>query len=168
MALDVVVQGLLRVELFAGLRPLQITELARRAYRIVYKPGDVIIADGAIGDAAILIIKGEVARIAGPHGDVEERVPEGALLGEMAMLIETMHTSTVVARTMTRAVRITRDQLHEIIAGDTGFADHLSAKLSRRLTATAQTLKAIDITFSRFDPIVMPSPYIPQLNVLAH
>ena len=53
MAIDVVVQSLMRVELFAGLMPLQLAELARCSDRIVYKRGDAIITEGAVGDAAV-------------------------------------------------------------------------------------------------------------------
>jgi len=37
---------MLELEIFQGLEPLQITEIARRAYRVVYKPGDIIPAGG--------------------------------------------------------------------------------------------------------------------------
>ena len=43
MAIDTLVKPLLRVALFQGLKPLQITEIARLADRIVYRPGEVII-----------------------------------------------------------------------------------------------------------------------------
>jgi hypothetical protein len=67
MAIHALVQPLLGVELFNGLKPLQITEILRRADRIVYKPGDVIIKTDDAGDAAVLIIAGDAVRIAGPH-----------------------------------------------------------------------------------------------------
>ena len=152
MALDIVVQSLLRVELFAGLKPLQVAELARRSDRIVYKPGDMIITEGAAGDAAVLIIKGDAIRISGPSMMVpSEPVADGSLLGEMAMLIETTHTSTVVARAMTRAIRITRDAVLDQIAGDRTLADHLSHKLARRLDAMSRQLREIDETFALMD-----------------
>ena len=42
MAIDRLVAPLLRVPLFAGLRPLQITEIARHAERMKFRRGDVI------------------------------------------------------------------------------------------------------------------------------
>jgi CRP/FNR family transcriptional regulator, cyclic AMP receptor protein len=152
VAIDIVVQSLLRVELFAGLKPLQVAELARRSDRIVYKPGDMIITEGAAGDAAVLIIKGDAARISGPSMmELAEPIPDGSLLGEMAMLIETTHSSTVIARAMTRAIRITRDGVLEQIASDNSLADHLSQKLARRLDAMSRQLRAIDETFALLD-----------------
>ena len=152
MALDIVVQSLLRVELFAGLKPLQLAELARRSDRIVYKPGDSIITEGAIGDAAVLIVAGEAVRISGPAlSKPAEPVAEGSLVGEMAMLIETEHSSTVVARTPTRAIRLTRAAVLEQIAADPSIADHLSRKLARRLHDVAGHLRQIDETLARLD-----------------
>ena len=104
MAIDALVKPLLRVALFHGLKPLQITEIARLADRIVYPPGAEIIREAEPGDAAILIIAGEALRVRGPELKTPaETVPEGAMIGEMAMLVETEHTSTVVARTAVRA-----------------------------------------------------------------
>ena len=98
MAIDALVLPLLKVPLFQGLKPLQLTEIARRADRIVYKPGDVIVTAQAESDAAVLVISGEAVRTVGPGlaGDSED-IPPGALISEMTMLIETECTSTVVA-----------------------------------------------------------------------
>jgi CRP/FNR family transcriptional regulator, cyclic AMP receptor protein len=152
MALDVVVQSLLGVELFAGLRPLQLAELARRSDRIVYKPGDTIICEGAIGDAAVLIVQGDALRVSGPAlmGDAEP-VLNGSLVGEMAMLIEAEHSSTVVARGMTRAIRLTRAAMLEQIAADPRLADHLSRKLAARLNGMADQLRELDDTLAALD-----------------
>ncbi len=146
MAIDALVRPLLGVELFQGLRPLQITEIARRADRIVYKPGDVILKQDAQGDAAVLLVSGEAIRLAGPF-DIDpndEALPVGSLLGEMAMLIETEHSSTIIARTAVRALRITRIALLEQMSDDQSLADHLVQRIASRLTAIAVTLRNID------------------------
>lgn len=158
MALDIVVQSLLGVELFAGLRPLQVAELARRSDRIVYKPGDHIITEGAIGDAAVLIVKGDAIRISGPSMvEPLDAVADGSLVGEMAMLIETGHTSTIVARGMTRAIRLTRDGVLAQIEADPSLADHLSQKLAKRLDAMSRQLREIDDAFAQFDAPFLPA-----------
>ncbi len=152
MAIDMVVQSLLRVDLFRGLKPLQLAELARRSDRIVYKAGDAIISEGAAGDAAVLIVSGDAVRTSGPlHTADVEPVPDGSLLGEMAMLIETDYTSTVIARSMTRAVRITRQAVLTQITADASLADHLSQKLVSRLHAVSLQLQEIDDAFARTD-----------------
>ncbi len=150
MAIDAFVQPLLRVELFQGLKPLQITEIARRADRIVFRPGDVIVAEDTTGDAAILIVQGEAARVSGPgcRSEVEPVAP-GSLVGEMAMLVDTVHSSTVVARSAVRALRISRAELHEQMAADPDLAEHFVSRITGRLGRLAAELRAIDSVLDR-------------------
>ncbi len=90
-------------------------------------------------------VSGEAVRVSGPTGfGRAENVPTGSLLAEMGMLIETQHTSTVVARTPIRALRITRAEMIEQMAEDPDLADHLVQRIASRLTALAQELRAID------------------------
>ncbi|MGQ0672860.1 MAG: cyclic nucleotide-binding domain-containing protein [Hyphomicrobium sp.] len=149
MATDALVKPLLRVALFVGLKPLQITEIVRRADRFLYRPGEVIIRESEVGDAAVLIVGGEAVRVRGPGlGVPAERIPEDALVGEMAMLIETEHTSTVVARTAVKALRITRRALHAQMADDPALAHHFVDRIRLRLEALAGELRAIDGTLA--------------------
>lgn len=134
MALDALVRPLLDIALFHGLKPLQLTEIVRRAERTVYQPGQVLIEENAEADAAIVIVAGDCMRVSGP--DMQSRaelVPTGSLLAELAMLIETQHTSTVVARTQVRALRLPRAEMHEIMASDPDTADHFVNKIAGRL-----------------------------------
>lgn len=146
MALDIVVQTMRKVELFGRLSPLQLTELIRRSDRIVYQPGDIIMREGDEADAAVLIIKGDVVRTAGPWlSTPAEPVPVGSLLAEMAMLVPTQHSSTVVAQSSVRAIRLTRVGVLEQVKADPKLADQLSVTLSARLKAVAAQLREIDV-----------------------
>lgn len=145
MALDALVLPLLNVPLFQGLKPLQLTEIARRADRIVYRPGDVIVSANAEPDAAVLVVSGEAVRTEGPGlGDGAEPVPTGALISEMTMLIETACASTIVARTPVRALRITRSAMLAQMNDDPTLADHFIGKISGRLSSFVSGLKEID------------------------
>ncbi len=131
----------LRIEVFQGLSPAIIAEIARRAERVVYRPGQHLIEDGQLGDAAVLVVDGQVNRI---QPDGEQPVETGSLLGEMAMLVETQHTSTVVAETSVRALRIPRTQMLEILAEDPQVADHFIQKVVQRLKRVADSLRQVD------------------------
>jgi len=147
---DQLVRQLARVRLFRGLTSLQISEIARRAERVMYNPGATIIEDNAEGDAAVLIVSGQTVRVSGPELTSRvEPVAEGSLLGEFAMLVETTYSSTIVARGHVRALRITRDELHAQIAEDRDLADHLVQKIAERLSHVADALRQIDVTLSR-------------------
>ena len=145
MAIDAFVKPFLRLALFQGLKPLELTEIVRRADRIVYKAGDVIIQEDTPGDAAVIIISGEAIRLNGSDdGTPAEPVPEGAIVGELAMLVETVHSATVVAKGTVRALRITRDNLHELMLEDPQLAAHFADKITARLQRLASELKSID------------------------
>jgi hypothetical protein len=83
---DHILRQLSHVSLFQGLTPLQISEIARRAERVIYNPGAMIIEENAEGDAAVLIISGKTVRVSGPElTSRTSPVAEGSLLGEFAM-----------------------------------------------------------------------------------
>lgn len=145
MAIDALVKPFLRLSLFQGLKPLQLTEIVRRAERIVYKPGDFIIEEDKTGDAAVVIVAGEAILMrTSDDAAAAEPVAEGSMVGEMAMLVETVHTATVVAKTSVRALRLTRSEMHELMTEDPGLADHLTQKITARLNVLASELRAID------------------------
>jgi CRP-like cAMP-binding protein len=145
MTIDALVAPLLKIALFQGLRPLQITEIARCAERIVFRPGQSIVEVDQAGDAAYVIVSGDVARTKGPEvGPEPELVPVGSLIGEMAMLVETEYSSTVVAQSSVRALKITRNAMYTQMADDSALAEHLVAKISSRLKGLVVELRRID------------------------
>ncbi len=146
MAIDALVKPFLRLPLFAGLKPLQLTEIVRRAGRIVYKPGDVLIEEDQVSDATIIVISGEAARISGEAP--AEIVPEGAMIAELAMLVETVHSATVVAKTSVRALKISREDMHAQMADDPSLAEHMMERIANRLKQLASEIRAIDEVLS--------------------
>jgi CRP/FNR family cyclic AMP-dependent transcriptional regulator len=152
MVVEALVTPFLRVPLFMGLPPNHLARIASCAERIVYRPGDVIIHGGGAGDAAVLVVSGEAARIDGPSDhDGEEPVPPNALIGEMAMLIETEHTSTVIAKSTVRALLIPRSALAEVMEQDTRIAEHFIGKLTARLQDVADQLRSVDTMLTPTD-----------------
>ena len=109
MAIDKLVAPLLRMPLFAGLKPLQLTEIARQAERIGFRPGSTITQAGAAGDGAYLIVSGEAVRIASDQR-ASQVIEPGSLIGELAMLAEHAYGATVLHRTL-HALKITRAAL---------------------------------------------------------
>jgi CRP-like cAMP-binding protein len=149
MAIDALVKPFLLLPLFQGLKPLQLTEIVRRADRIIYRPGDIIIEEDQVGEAAIVIVSGEAVRITGgENSDAAEAIAEGSMIGELAMLVETVHSSTIIARGTVRALRLTRSEMHMLMAEDPQLADHLTQKITARLQRLAQELRAVDQALS--------------------
>src|SRR5262245_9949214 len=134
MAIDKLVAPLLRVPLFVGLKPLQLTEIARQAERISFRPGSPITTAGEPGDGAYLIVAGEAARVSEAG---EQAVEVGSLIGEIAMLTEHHYGATVVARGRVNALKINRSALHEQMRDDPPLAEHFTKLLAERLTRVA-------------------------------
>lgn len=144
MAIDSLVQPLRNLALFQGLSAAQMTAIARRAERVVFKPGDRLIVSDAPADSAIVIVAGEARRVDGPDITDAEVLPVGTLLGEMGMLIETVHTSTVVAASSVRALRIQRGELLQQMTADATLAEHFVRRISERLHDIAAEMRAIE------------------------
>ena len=153
MAKETLIQPLRHLEIFAGLTPLQITEIARRADRIVYKPGAAIISAEMPADAAVVLVSGSAERLIGPGlKGLPVSVEAGAILCEMAMLVDTPSTSTIVAATEVRALRITRNAMHAHMAEDPLIAEHFVAKIAARLKRLGQEMRAIEETLAHSPP----------------
>jgi CRP-like cAMP-binding protein len=144
MAFDKVVAPLLRVPLFAGLKPLQLTEIARRAERVKFRDGDVITQAGTLGDGAYLIVAGEAERRPEPGSPgLAEPVEPGSLVGELAMLVEHVFGATVVACGRVQCLKLTRAALHEQLLEDETLARHFAAVIEDRLAYVAEELHRI-------------------------
>lgn len=159
MALDQIVGKLTRQPIFRGLTPAQLREIARRAERVVYNPGSVIIEENRESEGAILLVSGEATRVSGPELKTRlEPIPDGALLCEPGMLVDTHHGSTVVARTQVRALLITREGLHEQMLTDPTIADQLTANLGHRLSQLAVELRRVDDILGGRGQAALPPP----------
>jgi CRP-like cAMP-binding protein len=163
MAADTIIDALARLPIFEGLTPAQIREIGARAQRAIYHPGSVIIEENAEGDAAILIVSGEAARVSGPELHVRvEPVAPGSLVGEASMLIETTYGSTVVARGEVRALQVTRDGLRAQMLEDPSIAETLIHNISMRLIRMAEKLRQVDASLERAEAAVPGA--LPQLG----
>ncbi len=144
MALDKVVAPLLRVPLFAGLKPLQLTEIARHAERVKFRDGDIITRAGTSGDGAYLIVSGEAERRPESGSfELAEPVEPGSLIGELAMLVEHAYGTTVVACGRVQCLKLTRAALYEQMQDDEALTRHFRQLIEGRLTHAAAELRRI-------------------------
>jgi CRP-like cAMP-binding protein len=144
MAIDPLVAPLLRVELFQGLKPLQITEIARTAERMVYREGEAITVAGDPGEAAFLVVAGACEWVDNIGSAAGEPIEIGSMIGEMAMFIEHTYGATVVARGQVRCLKINREMMHQLMLEDRGLAQHLTEKIALRLHRVGHELRTID------------------------
>ena len=166
MSLEMLLEPLRRVALFQGLNHAQIAEIGKTTERVMFRAGDTIIQENKPGDAAYLIVAGDAARTSGPTN--LDAIADGTLIGEMAMLVETTYGSTVVCRGPVKVLKLTRENLLELMRKDLSLADHLVNVLSSRLRSLADDLKKVDQALTESDAAARVSvPGIPVPAALA-
>jgi CRP-like cAMP-binding protein len=145
MVIDLVLESLHRVPLFAGLTPEQIAEIGRGAQRRAFRRGEAIAEAGALGDGAYLILAGDVICRTGPDGrGPTEPVEPGSLVGELAMLVEYDYGSTVIAQGWVDCLKLERATLLEQMRADPDIADRVADAIRGRITLVAAELQIID------------------------
>src|SRR5262249_2345321 len=128
MMSDSTMRILRAVALFQGLTSLQLSDIRQAAEKVSFKTGDAIITDGEPGNAAFVILSGACQRTHGPAvSDEPQPVAAGSLIGEMAMLIETNYSSTVVCQGPVQTLKISRTALYALLAEDPDLAEHFVA-----------------------------------------
>jgi CRP-like cAMP-binding protein len=170
MSNDALVAPLLRVALFRGLKPNQLADLARRAERIVFKAGELIVSEGQPGDAAYLIVSGSAEIVADDDAALAEAAPvvEGSLIGEMAILVEHDYAATIRATTAVRALKFSRVRLYGLMERDPTLAEHFTAQMTERLFTAAYELRQIDDLLGNSDAVfghdqAEAGAFVPQL-----
>ncbi len=143
MTIKPIVGSALQVPLFHGLAEQQISEIVRRAERVVYQPGEALIQDGDHGEAAILVISGHATQFnALSRTNPYQAIAPGTLVGEMAMLIDTVHHLTVVADESIKALKFHRPMIEGLMTEDPSLADHFISRIAERLSGLAAEMRA--------------------------
>lgn len=140
MVVDALAAPLLRVELFQGLKSVQLTAISRAAERMVYRAGDTITRAGDDADAAILIVSGSAEWL----DQASEGIEIGSLIGEMAMFVEHTYGATVVAKSQVRCLKLPRESMQTLLLQDAALAEHVTGRIAARLARVAEELRAID------------------------
>jgi CRP/FNR family cyclic AMP-dependent transcriptional regulator len=143
--LNTEVDLLRRIPLFAGIEPARLKLLAYTSDAVTYRPGQVIMRQGDIGDAAYVIIKGDAeVSISSTAGDIPIATPrDGAFVGEIAILCDKPRTATVRATSELKALRIRKETFFELLHQFPEMAVEITRLLAERLTdTTADLVKA--------------------------
>ena len=112
-----------------------------------YTFNDVILAQGAVGEALFIIADGEVrVERSDANGTWQlARLGSGAVFGEMSMLDRSGATANVVADGQVEILTVNGPELEALAAADMGFAARfyksLATTLSRRLRATNEIVR---------------------------
>jgi CRP-like cAMP-binding protein len=145
MAIELVLESLCRLPLFAGLSPQQITEIGRGAQRRAFCEGEVIAEAGTPADGAYLILSGQaVCKTSSDPRGRTGRLEPGSLVGELAMFVEHEYGTTVVAQGWVDCLMLERATLCEQMRADPDIAEAIGDVIRGRLTLVAAELHMID------------------------
>lgn len=143
MSLNEEVELLRRVPLFAKLEPSKLKLLAFTSERLTFQPGQPLMRQGDMGDAAYVIMEGQA--------DVIVETPQGPLtvahlkrndfVGEMAILCDVPRTATVTATTEVVTLRIAKELFFRLVTEFPQMAVEIMRVLAQRLEKTTADLR---------------------------
>lgn len=147
MQLSELIGPLKQLDVFSKLTDDQVMTIVNAAERVVFRPGQVMIEDGHAGDAAYFIVVGFVERLAQPEiNRTREHFSHGILVGEMAMLVDHVHASTVRAKSEVKALKISRKMLYSVMTQNPAIADSFIQTIKGRLSVMVERIHEIDRT----------------------
>jgi len=166
MASNRIVEALQRAAIFQGLQPPQLAELARHAERIKFGAGECITRAGDAADGAYLLVSGVAVRL--PEAGLAEPpepVQPGSVIGQLAMLVDHVYGSTVIARERVFCLKVTRAGVHAQMTADPPLARHFERHVTQRLLVVARQLREIDSLLQARKPGTALAP--PPLAIAA-
>ena len=143
MSLAEEVELLRSIPLFARMEPAKLKLLAFTSERLTFDPNQELCRQGEPGDAAYLVIDGEVAiSIDSPSGAFElARLGRGAIVGEIAILCDVPRTATVTAVGKTVTLRVSKELFFRLVTEFPQIAIEIMRELAHRLEKTNLQLR---------------------------
>jgi CRP/FNR family transcriptional regulator, cyclic AMP receptor protein len=129
------VAALHRVDLFAGVPGRVLAAVADATTEVRFAPGDALIEEGAIEAHLFAIVDGGVRVHRGDETLVE--LGAGVTVGELDALVPQPRTASVTALESTRALRLDKAVLDDLLAEWPELAHGVIGVLVARLTAIA-------------------------------
>jgi CRP/FNR family cyclic AMP-dependent transcriptional regulator len=131
--------------IFRGLSSRHLGYVSDVAPKVYFEPGDNLIVKNDRGDTAYLILTGTAKCLDFPGTPAaSERIGPGCLAGELAMLVETVHSLTLQANARVRALAFRRDAMTWLMQHDPVIAAQISDNLLVRLQTFAGDLRRLD------------------------
>jgi len=143
--LDQKIELLRQVPLFDGLPDDQIELIADAGEKRYFEAGENLITAGETGTTAFLILTGKAGWVRVEQGEnILEDIWPGTLVGELGMLVETVHAVTVTAQERLRALALEQSSLRTVMEHHPHIAKYIAEKLLLRLQGLAEKLREVD------------------------
>ena len=144
MSLSQTVDAMREVPMFRNVDPKQLRVFALMGETLTYRAGERLFEKGDEGDAAYIVIDGEVEVLVPVDGGEASVAVLGAkeIFGEMAVLCDQKRSSAIAARTNLTTLRLDRGVIMKLLQEFPDFALELVRLLAHRLEATTRDLAA--------------------------
>jgi CRP-like cAMP-binding protein len=142
MTLSDEVSCLRQIPLFASIPFAKLKLLAFTSDRIAYEADSIIFREGESGDAAYVLLSGEVDIIVtSPTGPVKiNTIGDNAIIGEIAILSDSPRTATIRTTMRTEVLRIHKQHFLQLLAEVPEVATAVMQVLAQRLSYTNRAL----------------------------
>lgn len=142
MKLEDEVEVLRRIPIFAKIEPSRLKLLAFTSDRMTFEEGQDVFQQGDLGDAAYLILNGEVDIVVdSPAGSVTvATVGRNSLIGEIAILCDAPRNATVRPKGHIEALKIKKDHFLRLMTEFPEMAIEVMRVLASRISATNDEL----------------------------
>ena len=140
-----------RVPTFAqlGFSALQIVAIGSEAKHL--EDGEVLFRAGETADGGYVIQQGslKLTRHDAKRSDPSITLGPGVLVGELALLTETVRPATAIAAEPTTVIRISRSLFRKVLEGFPEAARLMRDRLAERANAAADEITAVRSTLDR-------------------
>ena len=142
MSLEQEVELIRQFPIFSKIQPAMQKLLVFSAERLSYVPGQVMFNAGDMGDAAYIVINGEVEiSVPTPGGPiVVNKLGRNDIIGEIAIFGEVPRTATATALTALETLKIYKEIFAQVIRENPDAALELIRVLAARLANTTNQL----------------------------
>ena len=132
-----------RVPFFAEIEPAKLKLLAFMSERVGFDDGKLLCRQGDPGDAAYLIIEGEVEIVLeGPAGPLTvATIVANEIVAEMAILCDSPRNASVRAKGRVVALRISKEPFMRMVREFPAMAVSIMRELAQRLDSTNNQLR---------------------------
>jgi len=141
MALDDDVFHLTRNAAFLGFEPEALRLIAFSAEKRILRAGDVLFRRGEPADGGIAVMSGSIALTAKDDASAADRIvgPQ-SLVGELALITETQHAVTAIAREPSSVLKISRMLFRRVLQEFPISAEKMRETLEKNLQNFVGTL----------------------------
>ncbi|PTM60428.1 cyclic nucleotide-binding domain-containing protein [Phreatobacter oligotrophus] len=148
MALDDDIALMARVPLFASLGDEPVRLLAFSAETRFLRAGDVLFKEGQAADSGYVVAAGRVTLES--EGEIGEFIAgPGSLIGEIALIIETLRPATATARDPATVLRIPRSLFRRVLTEFPDAAQRIHQDFRDKMRATTADLLRVGRLFER-------------------